>query len=272
MIMSPRRMIQLSGCALLITIFASDLSGWFRFGLSSDLYSYTLLVPPMVVYLFYPRRLIMLASAGWLALVLLANVPPVTIDYARLYVFVTLMILTFAALVGWSALFRYVIPLMLLYLAIPLPPAADDALNHLLQHGSSWWAAHFFSMLGIPVYRDGLHLILPGLNLFVAESCSGIRSTLALFLAAAAGGCFLLHRTWHRLLILSLVIPIGMLRNALRITTLGWLALYVDPAYLQGQLHLRGGPLFFIISLIPLWGVFVWLHRREHRQSGRIHP
>ena len=63
------------------------------------------------------------------------------------------------------------------------------------------------------------------------------------------------------------VIPLGIVRNGLRIFTLGQLCIHVSPAMINSDLHRRGGPLFFAISLTPLFFLLLFLRRLEHRNS-----
>jgi len=117
----------------------------------------------------------------------------------------------------------------------------------------------------MPVLRDDLSFQLPGLRIFVAEECSGIRSTLVLFITSVLGSYLFLQRRWTRLVFVLAVFPIGVFRNALRITTISWLTVNVDPGIIDSALHHRGGPIFFVISLIPLFGLLWWLRRIERR-------
>lgn len=255
------------GLAVLVLVFARDLRAWIQYGLNSDLYSYTLLVPALVAVVICPRWFILLPGIVWMAIILIlgggSSAP--ALDYVRLYACATLVIVLLAGWRGRTWLASHLFPLALLYLAVPLPAVAEHAANQLLQQGSAILADLLFQMSGVPSYRSGFSLALPGLDLVVTESCSGIRSTLVLLLVAAAGGYLLLVHPLHRLLMVALVIPLGMLRNAIRIFTLGWLTVQVDPGFIRSSLHRRGGPLFFLFALGLLLALFVLLRRRETR-------
>jgi exosortase/archaeosortase family protein len=97
----------------------------------------------------------------------------------------------------------------------------------------------------------------------VAEECSGIRSTLALFITTALAGALFLKSNWRRLLLLIVVVPIAIVKNGLRIATLSTLAIYVNPAFLTGNLHHHGGVLFFLIALVPMALLLIFLERQE---------
>jgi hypothetical protein len=49
----------------------------------------------------------------------------------------------------------------------------------------------------------------------------------------------------------------------LRIATLSILAVYVNPEFLYGNLHQRGGIVFFMIALIPMALLLKFLQKNE---------
>jgi exosortase/archaeosortase family protein len=64
--------------------------------------------------------------------------------------------------------------------------------------------------------------------------------------------------SWRRKFVLSLwVLPITIVKNAIRIVTLTLLGVYVDPRILESTLHSRGGIPFFVMAL-SLLGVVLW--------------
>jgi exosortase/archaeosortase family protein len=99
----------------------------------------------------------------------------------------------------------------------------------------------------------------------VAKQCGGIRSSLVLFIVSILAGHLFLT-TMKRRFILSLwVLPITIVKNAIRIVTLTLFAVYVDPRILDSMLHRRGGIPFFIVAL-SLLGIVLWfLIRSESR-------
>ena len=56
---------------------------------------------------------------------------------------------------------------------------------------------------------------------------------------------------------------LGILRNAFRIWILAELCLRVGPETLDSPVHHRGGPVFFVVSLVPLGLLIVALRRYE---------
>jgi exosortase/archaeosortase family protein len=59
------------------------------------------------------------------------------------------------------------------------------------------------------------------------------------------------------------ILPIVVIKNAIRIVALSLLAMHVDPSFLTGQLHHEGGFVFFVLALGLLAPLFVMLKRSE---------
>ena len=121
-------------------------------------------------------------------------------------------------------------------------------------------------MLGISqtsVLRDGLFFKLPGITIEVAEECSGIRSTLVLFITSLVGAHLFFQSRAHRALLAFAVIPIAIVRNGFRIFTIAMLCVHVNPDMIHSWIHRRSGPLFFALSLIPFFALLIYLYRRE---------
>ena len=97
----------------------------------------------------------------------------------------------------------------------------------------------------------------------MAPECSGIRSTLVLVISSLVAGQLFLRSPWKRLLFAVIVIPLGIFRNALRIVILGELCIHVDPGFIDSPLHRRGGPVFFLISLIPFLLLLYYLRKTD---------
>jgi exosortase/archaeosortase family protein len=101
----------------------------------------------------------------------------------------------------------------------------------------------------------------------VAPECSGIRSTLVLFITSLIASYLFLSSSWHRLTLVAMVIPLGIFRNALRVLVIGLLCVHIRPEMIDSWIHHHGGPLFFAVSLVPLLLVAAWLRHRETRAA-----
>lgn len=242
-------------------------------------YSYIILLPFMSAYLIYQNRGtifrhtypglrlgILLAAPGvatiWLArTTLITGNPEHRLSLAMLGL-VMLWAGGFVLCYGFHALRAAAFPFLLLLFMIPLPPAVLTAIIVFLQKASAEASALLFSLTGMPVFRRGLYFELPGLTIHVAQECSGIRSSLALLISGLMMSYVLLRSTWTRATLVLLIVPLAIVKNAVRIVGLSWLAVYVDRSFITGGLlHRMGGIPLFVTSLVILAGI-AWLLRK----------
>jgi exosortase len=182
---------------------------------------------------------------------------------------VTLVMGGFLLSYGVPAFREAAFGLSLLLLVVPLPPPVLGGIIRFLQVASAEASYLLFRLVDIPILREGLVFALPGLTIVVAEECSGIRSSLALAITGLLVGYFTLRRGWTRTALMVAVIPLAVVKNAIRIVTLSLLAVHVDPAFITGRLHRQGGMVFFLVTLALMAGV-VWGLRRAEARGPRV--
>ena len=103
----------------------------------------------------------------------------------------------------------------------------------------------------------------------VARECSGIRSTIVLFITSVLASNLFLQSTSRRIALVALVIPLAIARNGFRILVIGLLCVHIGPHMIDSFIHHRGGPIFFVLSLIPLSFVLFLLRRHDKRVDAR---
>jgi len=158
--------------------------------------------------------------------------------------------------------------LMFLFLMVPPPKILLDRVVYLLQVGSTWVTEALFDLLHVPALREGFVFHLARVDIEVAKECSGIRSSMALLILALLATHFALKSFWKKALFLACGLFMMILKNGIRIATLTLLAMYVDPGFLYGRLHHRGGVAFFLIGLVLLLPVLVLLQRSEDKVAS----
>jgi exosortase len=197
----------------------------------------------------------------------------------RLSVTASLIILVwlsvFILCYGTTSLRAAGFPLFFLLLMIPLPVALAEHTISILQKGSAETCYALFRLLGVPVIRHGFRFSLPGADIEVAEQCSGIHAGLSLFIAGLLAEHILLQDAWKKACFVLCIFPIAIFKNAVRIVTIAWLGIYVNPGFFHGPLHRRGGIPFSLLAL-ALMGFLLWLLRpiafsrmRHEPQIGR---
>jgi exosortase len=181
-----------------------------------------------------------------------------------------LIVAGFVGIFGEEALKRAAFPLSLLLIMLPLPNAVIDRVISALQVGSAYLSEQIFALLGVPVFRSGLILSVPGVNIEVARECSGINSTFALLLTMLFVARQSLHTFWRRLALLLVVLPLSIVKNAVRIVTLTLLAVKVDPSFLTGRLHHQGGFVFYLLTLGLVLPIVSLLRRGETSNTRHL--
>ena len=277
---------------LLAVVFSPALFALAVHATREDLHSHVLLIPFISAYLLHIRwsdlpktyrsstvPAIVLAALGAGALAAAFVLVPAILalsqnDYLALmaFAFVCWAVAGGFLFLGSRWMAAAAFPMWFLLFMVPLPDAMVELLETGSKYGSAETSALFFSLWGMPFLRDGLVFHLPGISLEVAQECSGIRSSWVLFITSLLAANLFLRTTWRRTVLVLLVIPLGLLRNGLRILVIGILCVEIGPEMIHGIIHRRGGPLFFGLSLIPLFALLWWLRKGEQASRQPISP
>jgi exosortase len=264
--------------AVLVGIFWKPLWILSNLSLERDEYSHIILIPLTSLLLIYWRRRQVFAkpaSTCSVALVPLfaglalygvarhfgvTSVPDVGLSLSLSVVgFVVACAGAFLFIYGWPAFRPALFSLGFLFFVVPAPGVLLEKIVYYLQQGSAEVAALMLSGLGVPFFRNGFIFQLPGISIEVAKECSGIRSSIALFITTLLAAQFFLRSNWRKLAICLLIFPVAIVKNGLRITTLSILSVYVSRDFLFGRLHRSGGFVFFFIGLAVLWAALRFL-------------
>jgi exosortase len=169
---------------------------------------------------------------------------------------------------GMAALRAGAFSFLFLLLMVPVPDVILNWVVQALQEGSTDIAYSIFRLVGTPVLRHGFVLTLPGVTIEVAQECSSIRSSMALFITSLLAAHLYLRTGWKKLVLALLVFPLSLIKNGIRIATLTLLSIYVDPSFLTGSLHRQGGFAFFFLALLLILPVFLWMEKSDRRHLG----
>lgn len=252
------------------------------YSLRNESASHILLIPFVALgLLFFERKRIFRQSSFAIGPGLVLMVPAIAVFWlaTRLrdtgneplsletFSLVSLWIGGFVSCYGLKVLRAAIFPLLFLLLMVPWPSPVLDRVIRWLQEGSTDVTYAIFKALGVPVFRDGFVITVPGVTIEVASECSGIRSSMALLITCLLAAYFYLRSGWKILLFVLLVIPLSIIKNGIRIATLTLLSLYVNPNFLSGNLHREGGFVFFFLALAIMFPVLRLLERSEERRS-----
>jgi exosortase len=257
------------------------------FSLHEESSSHILLIPLISIYLLYlerrwiskslrtgtvhPAAVILAGALIFLLLILERHFAEQASHLSgAIFLLVVAWIGAFTLFYGSSATRAAGFPLAFLLLMIPLPEHVLARTIYFLQSGSTDIAYFLFRAVGVPVFRQGFFLTVPGITIEVATECSGIRSSVALFITCLLAAHLFLRTPWKQLLFVLLAFPLALIKNGIRIVTLTLLSIYVDPSFLTGSLHQKGGFVFFLLALAILAPVLLFLEKSEHVQSPSI--
>jgi len=192
---------------------------------------------------------------------------------------------------GFALLRFLLVPLGLLFLAMPIPTIIFNKIAFPLQLFASRCAVWSMSVLGIPVLRQGNVIELKPLNSFdtkkleVVEACSGIRSLMTLVTLAVVFAYFThapsdndtgsgkrfgwlrSYWFWRAVIIVGSAVPIAILTNAFRVSGTGVLAHYYGTAVADGFFHSFSGWAIYIVAFILLFGIGMILDRFRPAQA-----
>ncbi len=270
-------------CAVSILFWWNSLAITLKLALANDAYTHILLILPLSAALIYldskyldskalridPQQSFRLASA-LLALALLTGCfarwgMAAAADDVRLSLGMFALVTWWMASVLWcfgARTFQSLLfPLCFLFLLVPIPEFALSWIVEFLQQQSALAARIMFQALRVPVTQDGIMLSIPNLDIEVARECSSIRSSLMLIVTTLVLAHLFLRSWWRKVLLVAAAIPLSVAKNGLRIFTIAELGTRVDPGFLDGKLHHRGGILFFGLSVVAV-GALLWALRR----------
>lgn len=286
---SPSR----TGKAALVALLGLSIALWWnplvadlRLALSSDAYTYILLIIPLSLSLIYLEgrgrlahsqpdpfigasllgaALLLRAVTGW-------NLLHVSTSGNLCLSMIALVVWWIGSIIVCSGLETFIsllFPISFLFLITPLPDRALNWIIAFLQQQSAWAAGVLFGLAGVPVTQDGVVLSIPGLTIEVAHECSSIRSSTILVVMTLLLAHLFLRSTWRRAILVAASVPLSIAKNAIRVFTIAELGTRVNPSLLHGRLHQHGGVVFLGLAvLIDL--ALLWVLKRTEKGSAAI--
>ena len=179
---------------------------------------------------------------------------------------------------GWQVAKIVSFPLFFFWLAIPLPGFQQATMHlqllatSLAHHGAGW--------CGVATYTQGTD-ILPVKGdwppLSIAGGCSGIHSLMALMMISAAWAYMAKISLWKKGLLFFSAVPLAIVGNALRVTSIFVIAEYGDAKWARETWHDWSGLLlFYPFSLALMLGLHSLLEGAvpwrtpQHKQLRRL--
>jgi exosortase len=169
---------------------------------------------------------------------------------------------------GWPVARQLVFPCAYLFFCIPL--SFLDNLTVPLRLLASAISAGLLNGIGLPVLRRGTmirSLSGEGLNLDVADPCSGLRSLLAMAALTAAYAHFTQKKGWRQWVLFASAVPIAIAGNVFRITAIAVVARFFGHDAALRLYHDFSGFLVFVVATLLMLWVGRLLSRTESRNE-----
>ncbi|TVQ98210.1 MAG: exosortase/archaeosortase family protein [Desulfovibrionales bacterium] len=144
------------------------------------------------------------------------------------------------------------LPLLFLFLMIPIPYIIYDAAAFPLKLFVTEISVATLKLLGVIVWHEGNIIMFPNTVLEVADACSGLRSIMSL-LALAVAFAFLTQKSHiKKTILIASAIPIAVVTNAMRVIVTGFLAQYWGAQVAEGFFHDFAGFAVFAVAMVLL--------------------
>jgi exosortase B len=190
--------------------------------------------------------------------------------FGRAYDFISLEVfglyLVFVAMLlrlfGFGEIRKLGFPLLYLAFVIPMPGWVLDRVTAPLQLLVSYSAEHLTALLGYPVARQGVTLVVAQYELLVEDACAGMNSLIGL-LAVSLFYIYMVRRaSWaYTFILLALIVPFAILVNIVRVVVLIMITYHFGNEAAQGFLHGTTGMVLFGLALLLIFGADMLLSR-----------
>ena len=160
---------------------------------------------------------------------------------------------------GTEAHKAYGFPILFLIFMAPLPVQWQDSINIVMQQFVSGISATLLELCGVPTFRQGYIIDLPGYRMEVGEACSGLRGLIAIVALAAAIGYLSNRGSTYRWTLALLAVPIAIGSNCLRVFGTGIILLLFGKKYAEDTFHTLEGMVMVglaaVLVVLTAWGL-----------------
>ena len=157
-------------------------------------------------------------------------------------------------LAGWNVLKILAFPIGFLIFSAPAPGWMVDAATVPLKVLISDLVTNGLYALGYPIAQNGVVIQIGPYQLGVADACSGMNSIFAL---SAIGVFYVYAFRWHEkirgLILLTLIVPITITANFLRVVSLVLITYYGGVETMEGTLHDLTGIALFVVAVVLMF-------------------
>jgi len=150
----------------------------------------------------------------------------------------------------------------------PLPAAWYQPLAIFMQDVVSGVSNWFLSCIGIPIYREGYFLHLPGYTMEVGQACSGLRQLTAILALAMAMAYLSGRGLLVRFALVISSVPVAIAANCLRVIVSGLILIGFGRKWAAGTFHTLEGLAIVAVAVAMMLGVAWVLGRLDDATGG----
>jgi len=197
------------------------------------------------------------ALAWFVPLLILAVLAKITqiIEVEGYIVYGVVLSVLYGAL-GGRAMKVLAFPLLYLAFIIPPPDTLVAALTNPLKTMISEYSVRLLYALGYPIGGQGVTIQIGQYQLLVAQACSGLNSIVSLS-AITSFYVYLQRgvRPAYSLFLLTMILPVAIFANFIRVLILIILTYYAGESVAQGFLHNFAGLTMFVTALLTIFAI-----------------
>jgi exosortase len=159
-------------------------------------------------------------------------------------------------LIGGRAMKILAFPLLYLAFIIPPPDTLVAAVTNPLKTLISEYSVKLLYKFGYPIGGQGVTIQIGQYQLLVAQACSGLNSIVSLS-AITSFYVYLQRgvRPAYSLFLLTMILPVAVFANFIRVLILILLTYYAGEAAAQGFLHNFAGLTMFVTALLTIFAI-----------------
>lgn len=251
--------------ALLSAGFYVSVSSMVAIWIRSETYAHCFLILPIALWMIWQRKErvyqsitrpslwaivpLLLSGLAWYLAVL------VDVLVVQHFALIGMLISGVWMLLGSAASWQMAFPLAYLFFMVPV----GEGLVPGMMEYTATFTVKMIELTGIPVYREGLHFVLPTGSWSVVAACSGVRY----LIASMALGCLFAYLNyqspWRRAAFIAASIVVPIIANGIRAYMIVMLGHLSDMEIATGVDHLIYGWIFFgVVMFLLFWVGSFW--------------
>ena len=225
----------------------------------SETFTHGFLVPPIVAWLIWRQRGVVLAEKprpglwGLVPVFLVATFwllgALAAVNSVTQLALAAMLVLCVPVVLGLTVTRAIVFPLGFLFFAVPI---GEFVMPQLME-----WTANFtvvaLRLSGIPVYREGLQFVIPSGNWSVVEACSGVRYLIASLTVGTLFAYLNYQSSRRRLIFIVISILVPVVANWMRAYLIVMLGHLSGNKLAAGVDHLIYGWVFFGVVIMVMF-------------------